>query len=76
MATHFEQDNPVDLTLFRKVREMRQEGGIGDDDRIVFFDIDEPISLFSAFGHGADDDVFNGIVAANFRALNPGLGGR
>ena len=71
MMTDFEQDEPVDVALLRRIQEMRQKGGIGDDDRIVFFDPDEPIRLFSAFGHGADDDTFNGIVAANFRALNP-----
>ena len=71
MLNHHEE--PIDFGLLQKLRQVRQDGGITDDDRIVFFDADEPIRLFSAFGHGADDATFNGIVTANFRAMNPGL---
>ena len=66
-------EEPIDIGLLHKLREIRQDGGITDDDRIVFFHPDEPVRLFSAFGHGADEATFNGIVTANFRAMNPGL---
>lgn len=66
-------EEPIDLGLLQKLKQVRQDGGITDDDRIVFFAPDEPIRLHSAFGHGADDATFNGIAAANFRAMNPGL---
>ena len=73
MTERKHHEEPKDLQLFQELKRARQEGGITDDDRIVFFNVDEPVRLYSAFGHGADDATFNGIVAANFRALNPGL---
>ena len=73
MTTLNHHEEPIDVGLLQKLRQVRQDGGITDDDRIVFFDADEPVSLHSAFGHRADDATFNGIVTANFRALNPGL---
>ena len=76
MATRSQHEEPIDMRLFQELRQAREDGGITDDDRIVFFDPDEPIRLYSAFGHGADEATFNGIVAANFRALNPAPVGR
>ena len=73
MKTRNHHEEPIDMKLFQELEQIREEGGITDDDRIVFFDPDEPIRLYSAFGHGADDATFNGIVSANFRAMNPGL---
>ncbi len=73
MTAQKHHEEPIDIGLLQKLRQVRQDGGITDDDRIVFFDADEPIRLFSAFGHGADDAMFNGIVTANFRAMNPGM---
>ncbi len=73
MTTLNHHEEPIDLGLLRKLRQAREDGGITDDDRIVFFAQDEPVSLHSAFGHGADDATFNGIAAANFCAMNPGL---
>lgn len=73
MTQRKHHEEPIDRQLFQELKRARQEGGITDDDRVVFFHPDEPVRLYSAFGHGADDKVFNGIVAANFRALNPGL---
>ncbi len=73
MTAQKHHEETIDMQLFRKLQQVREDGGITDDDRIVFFDADEPVRLFSAFGHGADDAMFNGIAAANFRAMNPGL---
>lgn len=73
MTTLNHYEEPIDIGLIKKLQQVREVGGITDDDRIVFFDPDEPVGLFSAFGHGADDTTFNGIVAANFRAMNPDL---
>ena len=73
MTTLNHHEEPIDLGLLQKLKQVRQDGGITDDDLIVFFAPDEPVSLHSAFGHRADDATFNGIVAANFRAMNPGL---
>ena len=73
MTTLNHHEEPIDIGLLQKLRQVRRYGGITDDDRIVFFAPDEPVSLHSAFGHRADDATFNGIVTANFRALNPGL---
>ena len=63
----------VDIAAFREAQEMRRRGDVGDDDRVMFFAPDEPVRLYTAFGHGADGAMFNGIVTANFRALNPGV---
>ncbi len=73
MKARKHHEDPIDRQLFQELKRARQEGRITDDDRVVFFAPDEPIRLYSAFGHGADDEMFKGIVAANFRALNPGL---
>lgn len=73
MTTLNHHEEPIDLRLLRKLRQAREDGSITGDDRIVFFAHDEPVSLHSAFGHRADDATFNGIVTANFRAMNPGL---
>ena len=72
MTERNQNEEPMDLRLFQKLQQVRENGGITDDDRIVFYHPDEPVRLYSAFGHRADDRMFNGIVAANFRALNPG----
>ena len=74
-ANFEENDEPVDVGLWEMVKSMRRNGDTKDTDRIVFFEPDEPIRLYSAFGHDADDVMFKGIVAANFAALNPGLAG-
>ena len=71
MTERNHNDEPMDMRLFQKLQKAREDGGITDDDRVVFFHPDEPVRLHSAFGHGADDRMFDGIVAANFRALNP-----
>ncbi len=76
MIAQYQNQEPVDLNLYRRLKEMRRTGRISDADRVVFFAPDEPVRLYSGFGHGADDETFNGIAAANFRALNPGLAGR
>ena len=76
MTTRNHHEEPIDRQRFKEVRRMREDGGITDDDRIVFFDPDEPVRLYSPFGHAADAHTFNGIAAANFRAMNPGLAGR
>lgn len=73
MKARKRHEEPMDMRLFQELKKAREDGGITDDDRVVFFAPDEPIRLYSAFGHGADARMFNGIVAANFRALNPGL---
>ena len=73
MTARKQKEEPMDMQLLQELRQAREDGGITDDDRIVFFHPDEPIRLYSAFGHGADDRMFNGIVAANFRAMNPGM---
>ena len=73
MKARKHHEEPTDRQLFQELIQARQDGDITDDDRVVFFAPGEPIRLYSAFGHGADDKMFNGIVAANFRALNPGL---
>ncbi|MCY4580754.1 MAG: hypothetical protein OXD31_17140 [Chloroflexi bacterium] len=73
MATHTGVEEHIELAAFRRVQQRRQRGEIGDDDRVVFFAPDEPVRLHTAFGHGADDAMFEGIVTANFRALNPGM---
>ena len=73
MIAQTEQGEPIDLGIMREVRDLRDAGVTSDNDRIVFFAPDEPIRLHSAFGHGADNETFNGIVAANFHALNPRL---
>ena len=65
----------IDLAAFREAQEMRRRGEASDDDRVMFFAPDEPVRLYTAFGHGADEATFNGMVTANFRALNPGLAG-
>ena len=70
------QPKPIDtsdLVIVRKLQAARDTGYLQDDDRVVFFAPEEPVGLFSAFGHGADDRTFNGIVTADFRGLNPGL---
>ncbi|MDE2688553.1 MAG: hypothetical protein OXI16_13800 [Chloroflexota bacterium] len=64
----------IDLAVFREVQQMRRRDAISDDDRIVFFAPDEPVCLYTAFGHGADDAMFKAIARANFRALSRGLG--
>lgn len=76
MKARRHHEEPIDRQLFQELKRARQDGGITDDDRVVFFHPDELVRLYSAFGHRADDAMFNGIVAANFRALNPGLAGR
>ena len=76
MKARKHQEEPIDRRLIQELKQAREHGGITDDDRVVFFHPDEPIRLYSAFGHGADEEMFIGIVAANFRALNPGLLGR
>ena len=76
MKERIHSEESMDKRLLQELRRAREDGGITDADRIVFFAPDEPIRLHSAFGHGADDKIFRGIVAANFRALNPGLLGR
>ena len=73
MTERKHHEEPMDMRLFQKLQQVRKGGGITDDDRVVFFHPDEPVRLYSAFGHGADDKMFNGIVAGNFRALNPGI---
>ena len=73
MKARKHHEEPTDRQLFQELKQARRDGDITDDDRVVFFAPGEPIRLHSAFGHGADDKMFNGIVAANFRALNPGL---
>ena len=72
MKARKHHEEPIDRQLIQELKQAREDGGITDDDRVVFFAPDEPIRLYSAFGHGADDKMFRGIVAANFRALNPG----
>lgn len=67
------REEPIDRQLIQELKQAREHGGITDDDLVVFFHPDEPVRLHSAFGYGADEEMFNGIVAANFRALNPGL---
>ncbi len=73
MKARKHHEEPIDRQLFQELKQVRERGGITDDDRVVFFAPDEPIRLYSAFGYGADSKMFNGIVAANFRALNPDL---
>ena len=73
MKARKHHEEPMDMRLFQELKQAREDGGITDDDRVLFFHPDEPIGLYSAFGHGADDRMFNGIVASNFRALNPDL---
>ncbi len=76
MKARKHHEEQMDMRLLQRLKQVREDGGITDDDCVVFFLPDEPIRLHSAFGHGADDEMFKGIVAANFRALNPGLLGR
>ena len=75
MTTQIGAEERIDLAAFREVQEMRRRGEVSDDDRVMFFAPDEPVRLYTAFGHGADCEMFNGIVTANFRALNPRLAG-
>ena len=75
MKTQLGAEEHIDLAAFREVQEMRRRGEVSDDDRVMFFAPDEPVRLYTAFGHGADYEMFNGIVTANFRALNPSLAG-
>lgn len=75
MTTQIGAEEHIDLAAFREVHEMRRRGEVSDDDRVRFFAPDEPVRLYTAFGHGADYEMFNGIVTANFRALNPSLAG-
>lgn len=75
MITQTGRGEQIDLAAFREMQEMRRRGDVTGDDRVVFFAPDEPVRLYSAFGHGADDAMFNGIVAANFSSLNPGMAG-
>lgn len=75
MVSRIGDEGHIDLAAFREAQEMRRRGEISDDDRVMFFAPDQPVRLYTAFGHGADDTMFNGIVTANFRALNPGLAG-
>lgn len=76
MKARRHHEEPMDMRLLQRLKQVREDGGITDDDRVVFFAPDEPIRLHSAFGHRADDKMFSGIVAANFCALNAGLLGR
>ena len=75
MVSRIGDGGHIDLAAFREAQEMRRRGEICDDDRVMFFAPDEPVRLYTTFGHGADDAMFNGIVTAHFRALNPGLAG-
>ena len=74
MTTQIGAEEHIDLAAFREARDMRRRGEVSDD-RVMFFAPDEPVRLYTALGHGANDATFNGIVTANFRALNPGLAG-
>lgn len=73
MIAHNIERGNGDSAILCELEQNRREGLASDDDRVVFFTSDERVSLYSAFGHGADDKTFIGIAFANFRAMNPGL---
>ena len=52
MKARKRHEEPMDMRLFQELKQAREDGGITDDDRVVFFAHDEPIRLYSAFGHG------------------------
>ena len=76
MITDFETDNEgiEDKELFRKIVEERNNGNLSDTDRVRLPAADDTVRLFSAFGYGASDEMFEGICRANFGALNPEQG--
>ena len=63
-----------DLALLRHLERKRQSGELRDTDRVSILSPDDRVRLFSPFGQGASEEVFNGICRANFIALNPERG--
>ena len=63
-----------DLALVRHLERERQSGELRDTDRVSVLCPDDRVRLFSPFGQGVSDEVFNSICRANFIALNPERG--